>query len=76
MSYAIGDAKRFLKNKANFTMILIICVFIMQIITMYSVYTYSMKIMKKIDHRYFNTTTTIEDVHNVNVNTLDGSVRR
>lgn len=75
MSYAIGNAKRFLQNKANFTMVLIICVFIMQIIIMCSLHNYAIKIMKKIDHRYFNTTTTIEDIHNVNINTLDGSVR-
>ncbi len=76
MSYVIGDTKRFLSNKANLTMTLIICLFIMQIITIFIVCLDTTTIIKKINHRYFNTTTTLEDIHNVNINTLDGSVRR
>lgn len=30
------------------------------------------KILKKIDHRYFNLTRTLEDIHKVKVNTKDG----
>lgn len=75
MSYAIGDAKRFLKNKANFTMFLIICVFILQIIMIFLSHNYAIKIMKKINHRYFNLTNSIKEVYNIDINTLDGSVK-
>lgn len=30
------------------------------------------KILKKIDHRYFNNVTTQEDIHKVKINTLNG----
>ena len=63
MNYSFGDLKRFLMNKINFTMVLVICVFIMQIIQFLVI-------------GYFCINTTLEDVHNVNVNTIDGSVRR
>lgn len=76
MSYAIGDAKRFLKNKANFTMILAVCILVLQIINITLVNFNTNLIIKKINHRYFNTTNSLEDIHKVNINTLDGSVRR
>lgn len=76
MNYSFGDLKRFLMNKINFTMVLVICVFIMQIIQFLVIGFDTNKILKKINHRYFGINTTLEDVHNVNVNTIDGSVRR
>ena len=76
MNYSLGDLKRFLMNKINFTMVLVICVFIMQIIQFLVIGFDTNKILKKINHRYFCINTTLEDVHNVNVNTIDGSVRR
>ncbi len=33
------------------------------------------KIKKKIDYRYFNTTTTIEQIHNVRVDTYNGELK-
>lgn len=32
-------------------------------------------IKKKVDHRYFNTTTTLEQIHNVDVNTYNGELK-
>ncbi len=75
MSYAIGDAKRFLKNKINIIMILGICILISQFIIICLLCGNTAAIIKKINHRYFNTVTTLEDIHNININTLDGSVR-
>ena len=75
MSYFVGDVKRFLKDKVNTVLLLIVCVFLMQIITLFLLCFSTTEIIKKINHRYFNLTTTMEDVYNVNVNTLDGSVR-
>lgn len=75
MSYSTGDLKRFLKNKVNFTMLLTVCVLIMQIVTLWTMSCDTNKILKKINHRYFCTTTSLEDIHSVNINTLNGSVR-
>lgn len=75
MSYFVGDVKRFLKDKANAVILLTIFVFIMQIIMLFLLCFSTAEIIKKINHRYFNLTTTMEDVYNVNINTLDGSVR-
>lgn len=33
-------------------------------------------IKKKVDHRYFNTTTTLEQIHNVDVNTYNGELKQ
>lgn len=76
MSYSTGDLKRFLKNKTNLTMILVICTLIMQFIIIFLLCFDTNKIIKKINHRYFNTTNSLEDIHHVNINTLNGSVRR
>lgn len=76
MNYSFGDLKRFLMNKINFTMVLVICIFIMQIVQLSVLGFDTNKIIKKINHRYFCIKTSQEDIHNVNINTLDGSVRR
>lgn len=34
------------------------------------------KIRKKIDHRYFNTTKTLEDIYNIEINTYNGELKR
>ena len=75
MSYAIGDAKRFLKNKINFIIIIGICILINQFILMGLLVNGTSNIIKKINHRYFNIVKTIEDIHKVNIDTLDGSIK-
>ena len=36
---------------------------------------YNTSTAKKIDHRYFNLTRSLEDIHNVRIDTLNGSKR-
>lgn len=76
MSYAVGDTKRFLKDRTNMSILLIICVFALQIFNTGLQCYNTNKLCKKIDHRYFNTTNSLENIHNVNINTRDGSIRR
>ena len=60
--------KNFFREKIN------IIIFLLAIILLFNVFAY-VKIKKKIDHRYFNTTTTLEEIHNVKINTLNGELR-
>ena len=75
MNYEIGDAARFLKDKSNLTILFVLLVFVSQLIMGYFIFTDSVAVKKKIDHRYFCITTSLEDIHDVHINTLDGSVR-
>lgn len=47
---------------------------------MYNLYqrldTLEKNVNTKIDHRYFNTTRSLEDIHNVRIDTLNGSKRQ
>mgnify|MGYP006873184500 CR=1 FL=1 len=76
MAYEIVDLKRFLKDKSNLTLIVIIFVFILQLILGYFIFNDSSAIKKKIDHRYFCVTTSLEDIHDVHINTLNGAIRK
>lgn len=50
-------------------------IFLLILLLAFNVYAFT-KIKKKIDHRYFNTTTTMEEVFNVKVNTFNGELKR
>lgn len=76
MTYEIVDLKRFLTDKSNLTLIVIIFVFILQLVLGYFIFNDSVEVKKKIDYRYFCTTTSLEDIHNVRIDTFNGSVRK
>lgn len=50
-------------------------IFLLFLILIFNVYAF-VKIKNKIDHRYFNTTTTIEEIFDVKVNTSNGEIRQ
>lgn len=52
-----------------------IVIFLLVLILCFNVYGY-IKIKKKIDHRYFNTTTTLEQLFDVRINTYDGELKQ
>ncbi len=60
--------KSFFREKINIVIFLLILIFT------FNIYGF-IKIKKKIDHRYFNTTTTLEEIYNVKVNTLNGELK-
>lgn len=63
-----------LKNKSNILTILLVvgisAIFMLQIYTL----TKLDGIKRKIDHRYFNLTNSLEDIHNVEIETLHGRI--
>lgn len=61
--------KNLFREKINIVIFFLILNLFIQI------YSY-LDLKKKIDHRYFNTTTTIEEIHNVKVNTYNGEVKK
>lgn len=62
------EISQLLKDKIN------IVIFLLIINLIFIGYSF-VKINNKIDHRYFNTTTTIEQIHNVRVNTYNGELK-
>lgn len=52
-----------------------IVIFLLILILCFNVYGY-IKIKKKIDHRYFNTTTTLEQLYDVKINTYNGDLKQ
>lgn len=60
--------KELLREKIN------IVIFLLVAILVFNVYGFN-KIKKKIDHRYFNTTTTVEELFQVDINTYNGELK-
>ena len=56
--------KTLFREKINIVIILLIAIF------SFNIFAYN-QIKKKIDHRYFNTTTSLEEIHNIKINTLN-----
>ena len=76
MEEEIKSIKKLCREKTNIILLLILGLYLM--FFFYIVYDMrtNIKIRKKIDHRYFNITKSIEDVHNVDIDTKDGHVIR
>ena len=72
--------KDLFREKINLVIILLI------VNLSFSVYSYSainanianstVVIKKKVDHRYFNTTTSLEEIHNVKIDTYKGELKQ
>ncbi len=60
--------KNLFREKINIVIFLLITIFA------FNIYAYT-KIKKKIDHRYFNTTTSMEEIFDVKINTLNGELK-
>lgn len=60
--------QKIFQEKINIVILLLVVIIAMQ--------GYSfVKLKKKIDHRYFNLNTTIEEIFNVKTNTLNGELK-
>lgn len=76
------EIKKFIREKNNFIVFLLIMNLAFNIFNYLSVnnnfkllddkFT---KVRNKIDHRYFNTTTSLQEIHKVKINTYNGEVR-
>ncbi len=72
--------KKLFREKINIAIFLVILTLGFNIYSYFdiknSITDSTILIKKKVDHRYFNTTTTLEQIHNVNVNTYNGELKQ
>lgn len=73
------STKKLFREKINIVILLLLLIFSLEI---YNTSVFHLKttrlensINKKIDHRYFNTTTTLEEIFNVKINTHNGELK-
>lgn len=71
--------KKLLRERMNIVIILLIINIGFNLYDHYLIRTdltnNTVSIKKKIDHRYFNTTTTLKQLHNIEVNTYNGELK-
>ncbi len=60
--------KNILREKIN------IVIFLLIANLLFNFYSFT-KTSKRINHRYFNTTTSLEEIHHVKINTLNGELK-
>ena len=64
-----------LSKKINILAIITSLCFILVFIQQIYIFNNITTLKKKIDHRYFNITNSLEDIHNVEIETLNGRVK-
>ena len=64
-----------LSKKINILTIITSLCFILVFIQQIYIFNNITTLKKKIDHRYFNITNSLEDIHNVEIETLNGRVK-
>lgn len=64
-----------LSKKINILTIITSLCFILVFIQQICIFNNITTLKKKIDHRYFNITNSLEDIHNVEIETLNGRVK-
>ncbi|DAB01942.1 TPA: hypothetical protein CPT96_03290 [Candidatus Gastranaerophilales bacterium HUM_10] len=72
----LNDVQNFMEDKTNKTIILLLLLILMQGIGFYRLETKVVKCEKKTDFRYFNLTRSLEDIHNVKIDTYRGRVEK
>lgn len=74
--YAVEkQIKALLRDKSNTIIILIIVVAGLSVYNLIETKNQIQKLEKKVDFRYFNTTTSLEQIHNVKINTYNGELK-
>lgn len=67
--------KNLFREKINFVILLLAAILSLNIYSFIFEAGNFEKIRKKVDHRYFNTTRSLEQIHNVKINTFDGELK-
>ncbi len=79
MLQLMAGLKNLLRDKLNLIVILLIANLIGNVYYYHKINTNidnsTIDINKKIDHRYFNTTKSLEQIHSVEINTLHGELK-
>lgn len=71
--------RNFIKEKANIVIALLLVLILLNVVSIFlqtkeirTSKTNTKEIKNKIDHRYFNTTKSLNQIHNVEIDTLNG----
>lgn len=70
-----ADIRNFMRKENNFISVLLILILIFSIYSHIITANMLINIKKKVDHRYFNTTTSLEQIHHVRIDTYDGQLK-
>lgn len=68
--------KNLFREKINFVILLLIAILSLNIYSFAFEIDNFDKVRKKIDHRYFNTTRSLEQIHNVEIDTYKGEIKK
>lgn len=71
----ISDTKEFLSDNINRLSILVTLLCIINLCGFYVIEKQLNKCMKVVNFRYFNLTRSLEDIHNVKIDTHDGTLK-
>lgn len=75
LNLLISDVKEFLSDSVNRVWVLVLLLFIINICGLYRISGQINECHRDIHHRYFNTTRSLEQIHNVQIDTRDGSLK-
>jgi uncharacterized membrane protein len=72
----LKEIKYLLRKQFMMTTILLITLIIISLVHLVFDITNTDKVRKRVDYRYFNITRSLQDIHQVDLNTKDGSIIR
>lgn len=75
LNLLISDAKEFLSDNINRLSILVTLLCIINICGFYVIEKQVNECLKVVNFRYFNLTRSLEDIHNIKINTQDGTLK-
>ena len=75
LNLLISDVKEFLSDSVNRVGVLVLLLCVINICGMYCLSGQIKECHKDVHHRYFNTTRSLEQIHNVQIDTRDGSLK-
>lgn len=75
MEELVRNMKRVFREKFNIIILLLLMLLILNICELKYYSDNFTKVNKKIEHRYFNITHSLQDIHGVKINTLNGEIK-
>lgn len=75
LNLLISDAKEFLSDNINRLGILVVLLCLINVCGFYVIEKELKECTKTVNFRYFNITRSLEDIHNVKIDTQDGSLK-
>ena len=75
MNEILERFKNLFREKANVILAFLLVLVGLNIYTLVCIHNDYIKIKKRIDFRYFNTTKSLEDIHKVEINTYNGEIK-